>query len=91
MRRICFCGKRIPDQQRLCVEHAAEYGNDPQKWEPWLKYLIADLVREYNEDYNSREINDADIEIVHRDPRMTLLERFDGDGFIVLRGCEDCE
>lgn len=91
MNRTCFCGRRIPAQQRLCVEHAAEYGTDPNKWEVWLKFLITDLTREYDADRNTRELDDADIEIIHRDPRVTLLEKFDGNGFIMLRGCDDCD
>ena len=53
--------------------------------------MITDLVREYDADANSREIDDSDIEIIHHDPRVTLLERLDGNGYTILRGCEDCE
>ncbi|MHB0967407.1 MAG: hypothetical protein ACYC36_13240 [Bellilinea sp.] len=52
---------------------------------------MADIKREYDAERNNHEIDDCDIEVVHHDPRVTLLERFDGDGFIILRGCEDCE
>jgi len=76
---------------RLCKEHAEEFGTDPQKWGPWLKFLVEDNQREWNAAQRSPEIDDCDIEIVQQDPRVTLLERFDADGFIVLRGCEDCE
>ncbi len=91
MIKHCFCGKAIPVKWRLCNEHAAEYGTDPQKWDDWLKFLMADMKREYDQVRNSREVSESDIVILDRDPRMTLLERLDGDGFIVLRGCEDCE
>ena len=90
MRRTCFCGKRIPDQQRLCVEHANKYGVDPNKWEPWLKFLVTDNVREYDADRNCREIDESDIEVIHHDPRVTLLETFDSNGYILLRGCDEC-
>lgn len=56
-----------------------------------MKFLISDCQREWNAEQRSPEIDDSDIEIIHVDPRVTLLERFDGDGFIILRGCEDCE
>lgn len=91
MDKFCFCGKPIPKRMRLCKEHAAEFGTDPQKWKPFLRFLVEDNQREWNAYQNSREINDCDIEIIHQDPRVTLLERFDGDGFIILRGCEDCD
>ena len=91
MMKHCFCGKAIPVNWRLCKEHAAEYGTDPEQWDDWLKFLMTDIKREYDQDRNSHEIDDCDIEIIHRDPRVTLLERFDTDGFIVLRGCEGCE
>lgn len=76
---------------RLCKAHTAEFGTDPKQWEPWLRYLVADIQREWNAAQNSREIDDCDIEIIHHDPRVTLLERFDGNGFIMLRGCDDCD
>jgi len=49
--------------------------------------MVSDTEREWNADRRSPEIDMADIEIVQRDPRVTLLEKYDDDGFIVLRGC----
>lgn len=91
MRKTCFCGAVIPNHWLLCKAHAAEFGTNRKEWPEWLKFLEADNKREYDAARNSHEIDDCDIEIVHQDPRVTLLEKFDGDGFIVLRGCEDCE
>jgi len=91
MQKSCFCGAAIPNNMRLCKAHTAEFGTDPKLWDGWLRFLVEDNQREWNAAQRTREIDDCDIEIVHRDPRVTLLERFDADGFIVLRGCEDCD
>lgn len=87
MNKFCFCGNPIPKNWRLCNRHAKEYGTNPRNWEPWLRYLVSDCQREWNAEQRSPEIDMADIEIVQRDPRVTLLEKYDDDGFIVLRGC----
>ncbi len=91
MQKYCFCGEPIPNNWRLCELHATEYGTDPELWEDWLRFLVSDRQREWNAYQRSKEIDLCDIEVLQRDPRITLLEKFDGDGFIILRGCEDCE
>ena len=91
MRKYCYCGAVIPNNMRLCKAHAAEFGTDPKQWDDWLRFLVEDNQREWNAAQRTPEIDSCDTEIIHRDPRVTLLEKFDGNGLIMLRGCDDCD
>ena len=47
MKKTCACGKAINTKNDLCRECLELYGTDKAEWPEWLRFLVADLKREY--------------------------------------------
>jgi hypothetical protein len=48
MKKTCVCGKTITNRTDLCAECKELYGTDKTDWPEWLRYMVADMKREYD-------------------------------------------
>ncbi|RLC33519.1 hypothetical protein DRH14_04735 [Candidatus Shapirobacteria bacterium] len=48
MRKMCVCGKSIKYNSSLCHECQQIYGIKVSEWPEWLKWLVADVKREWD-------------------------------------------
>lgn len=39
------CGKNITYSFPLCREHFEEYGDKPEEWEPWMRFMWNEIQR----------------------------------------------
>lgn len=90
--RQCPCGRKIPAKHYLCRECKDIYG-ERVDWPEWLKFYVADMRREQrveiNEQINTRRaFYDVQAERLVSQRRSSLIESYDTQGSIILRGCE---
>ena len=91
--RACPCGRKIPAKHYLCRECRDIYG-ERSEWPEWLKFYIADLKREQDVEIHERAnagrvFYDVQAERLVKQTRTSLLECYDAQGSIILRGCEN--
>lgn len=77
MKKTCVCGKAIINRADLCAECKDLYGTDKKDWPEWLRFMVADMKREY--DYELRHGNDLEYD-EERD--LTENPEMDFDTFI---------
>jgi hypothetical protein len=56
----CACGKSIKGKNDLCHECLEVFGTDKAEWPEWLRFMVADLKREY--EYELRHGRDLEFD-----------------------------
>ena len=56
MIRLCVCGRPIKPNKRLCANCLRKYGQDPSKWDAWLKAWLENYQHELNQDRRHLEL-----------------------------------
>lgn len=60
MYKTCVCGKTIKSRRSLCAECLEIYGANIGEWPEWLRWLVADIQREWDTDRNHDELEYRD-------------------------------
>lgn len=60
MKKSCACGKTINTKNDLCKECLELYGTNKLEWPEWLRFMVADLKREY--EYELRHGRDLEFD-----------------------------
>jgi len=56
MQKACVCGVAIPASWSLCPECLQRYGADRERWPPWLRFMVADIEREWQAERKHAEV-----------------------------------
>jgi hypothetical protein len=55
MKKMCVCGKSVLPSHSLCKECFEIYGVKSE-WPEWLRWMVADIQREWDYDRNHDEL-----------------------------------